>query len=79
MAAHKFFVKIKSNLRYTRFIKLAVVPKRGSDWRGLTSRLSAWTTQFRRNVFRYTVFDVTDVGIEPQTFRIDSNIFNTAL
>ena len=37
MAAHKhFFNKIESNLHYTRFIDLAVVPKRGNEWRGPT-------------------------------------------
>ena len=50
MAAHNFFFLIKSNLHCTRFIKLAAVPKHGSEWRGPTPRLSAWTTQIRRNV-----------------------------
>ena len=48
MAAHKLF--FKSNLHCTPFIKLAAVPKHGSDWRGPTPRLSAWATQVRRNV-----------------------------
>ena len=48
MAAHNFF--FKSNLHCTPFIKLAAVPKHDSEWRGLTSRLSAWATQVRRNV-----------------------------
>ena len=30
-----FFFLIKSNFDYTRFIKFVVVPKRGSEWRGL--------------------------------------------
>ena len=50
MAAHKFFFYIKSNLDCNRFIKFVVVPKRGSEWQGLTSRLSAWATQLQRNV-----------------------------
>ena len=50
MAAHNFFFLIKVNLLCTRFIKLAVVPKRGSEWRGPTPRLSAWATQVRKNV-----------------------------
>ena len=50
MAAHKIFLKIKSNLHCARFIKLAAVPKRGSEWRGPTPRLSARATQVRRNV-----------------------------
>ena len=53
MAAHKhFFNKIESNLRYTRFT-LAVVPKRGSEWRGPTPRLTApvqHSSEVRRNV-----------------------------
>ena len=49
MAAQKFFL-IKSNLHCTPFIKLAAVPKRGSEWRGPTPRLRAWATQVRRNV-----------------------------
>ena len=119
MAAYKFFLKIKLNLDYTRFIKFVVVPKRGSEWQGLTPRLSAWATQLQRNVvasgrarprlsawatqlqrnvvasgrarprglapgqrssketsqFGYTVCDLTGLGIESQTFRIDSEIF----
>ena len=50
MAAHNFFFLIKSNLHCTRFIKLAVVSKHGSEWRGPTPSLSAWATQVRRNV-----------------------------
>ena len=50
MAAHNFFFLIKSNLHCTRFITLAVLPKRGSEWRGTTPRLSAWATQVRRSV-----------------------------
>ena len=51
MAEHNFFFfLIKSNLDYTRFIKFVVVPKRGSEWRGPTPRLSAWATQLQKNV-----------------------------
>ena len=71
-------IKIESNLHCTRLIKLAVVPKRGSEWRGPTSRLYARTTQRWRAV-GYSVLDLTGLGIEPQTFRIDSDIFHTAL
>ena len=40
MAAHKFFFsKIKINLYCTRFIKLAVVPKRGSESEMETGRV----------------------------------------
>ena len=48
MAAQKFF--FKSNLYCTPFIKLAAVPKYGSEWRGPTPRLNAGATQVRRNV-----------------------------
>ena len=48
--AKSFFFKTKSNLHYTRFITLAVVPKRGNERRGTTPRLSAWATQLRRYV-----------------------------
>ena len=44
-------IKKKSIQIFTaRCIKVAVVPKRGSEWRGGTPRLSAWATQLRRNV-----------------------------
>ena len=33
----------------------------------------------RRLAVGYTVSDFTCLGIKPQTFRIDSDIFNTAL
>ena len=35
-----FFYKIESNFHYTGFITLAVVPKRGNEWRGSTPRLA---------------------------------------
>ena len=43
MAAHNFFFQIESNLQYTgtRFITLAVVPKRGNEWQGPTPRDNA--------------------------------------
>ena len=49
--AQNFCLKMESNY-YTRFITFAVVglPKRDNEWRGPTSRLSAWATQLRRNV-----------------------------
>ena len=71
MAAHKhFFNKIESNLHYTRFITLAVVPKRGNEWRGPTPRLiapgqrrSGETLQWWRAV-GYRASDSTGLGIE---------------
>ena len=36
-----FFCKVESNLYYTRFITLAVVPKPGNEWRGPTPRFIA--------------------------------------
>ena len=50
MAARNSFLKIKSSLYDTCFIKLAAVPKRDSEWRGPTPRFSAWATQVRRNI-----------------------------
>ena len=42
IAAHSFFKsQIKSSQRRTQFITLAVVPKRGNEWRNLTPRLGA--------------------------------------
>ena len=77
-----FFFLIKSNLDYTRFIKFVVVSKRGSEWRGPTPRLSAWTKKRRSKetsqrlwAVGYTVSNLTGLGIESQTFRIDSEIF----
>ena len=88
MAAHKHFLnKIESNLRYARFITLAVVPKRGDEWRRPTPRLrsiapgqhsSEKTLQWWRAV-GHSVSNSTSLGIEPQIFCIDSDIFNTTL
>ena len=69
-----FFFLIKSNLDYTRFIKFVVIPKRGSEWQAPGQRSSKKTSQQWR-AFGYTVSDLTDLGIESQTFRIDSEIF----
>ena len=70
MAAHKIF--LKSNLHCNRFIKLAVVLQRRSEWWRPTPRLNAWTTQLRRNVAavasRWLL--LTGLGIEPQTFHV---------
>ena len=86
MAAQKhFFHKIESNLRYTRFITLAVVPKRGNEWRGPTTLLiapvqhSSEETLQRWPAVGYNASDSTGLGIEPQIFRVDSDIFNTTL
>ena len=80
-----FFCKIESNLHYTRFITLAVVPKRGNEWRGPTPRLIApgqrrsEETLQRWRAVGYSASDSTGLGIERQIFRIDSDIFNTTL
>ena len=77
-----FLYKIESNLHYTRFI-LAVVPKRNSEWRGSTPRLIAPGQRSSEEMLQqwravgYSAPDLTDLEIEPQIFRIDSNIFNT--
>ena len=86
MGAHKhFFYKIESNLHYTGFITLPVVQKRGNEWRGPTPRLIApWQRSSEETLQRwrtvgYSASDSTGLGIEPQIFRIDSDIFNTTL
>ena len=53
MAAHKNKKKQLHEiflLLFTLFITLAVVPKRGKEWRDPTRRLSARATQLRRIV-----------------------------
>ena len=80
-----FFYKIALNLHYTRFITIAVVPKRGNEWRGPTPRLiapgqrSSEETLQRWRAVGYSASDSTGLGIELQIFRIDSDIFNTTL
>ena len=80
-----FFYKIESNLHYTCFITLAVVSKRGNEWRGPTPRLiapgqhSSEETLQRWRAVGYSASDLTGFGIEPQIFRIDSDIFMTTL
>ena len=72
MAAHKhFFNKFESNLCYTHFITLAVVPKRGNEWRDPTpwfiapGQHSSEKTLQRWRAVGYSAFDLTGVGIEP--------------
>ena len=80
-----FFSKIESNLHYTRFITLALVPKRGNEWRGPTPRLiapgqrSSEETSQRWRAVGYSASDSNGLGIEPQIFRIESDIFSTTL
>ena len=80
-----FFYKIESNLHYTRFITLPVVPKRGNEWRGPTPQLIApWQRSFEETLQRWRAVgqsgsDSTGLGIELQIFRIDSDIFITTL
>ena len=80
LAAQKNFFLIKSNLIYTRFIKFAEVPKRGSEQpRGVSpGQCRSEKTSQRWRAVGYTISDLTSLGIEPQTFRFDSKIFNTA-
>ena len=85
MAAHKIFVK-KSNLhnRPTRFINSLwyqrLVASGGARPRNLApGQHSSEESSQRRLAVDYTVFDLTCLGIEPKTFRIGSDIFNTAL
>ena len=81
MVAHKIFLK---NQIFTALVSLnsycSVVASGGARPRGLTSgqRIYKQTSQRWRAV-GYSVSDLTGLEIEPQTFRIDSDIFNTAL
>ena len=81
MAAHKI-IKKKSNFHCTRFIKLTVVLERGSEWRSRPRGLapgqrSCEETSQRWQAFGYSESDLIGLGIEPQTFHINSDIFNT--
>ena len=79
-----FFKKSNLHCRPTRFINSLqyrrVVASGESRPGGLApgQHSSKESSQWRRAV-GYTVSDLTCLGIEPQTFRIDSDIFNTAL
>ena len=83
----KFFYKIEPNLHYrpTRFFTLAVVPKRGNEWRGPAPRLIASGQRISEKTLQrwrtvdYSASDSTGLGIEPQKFCIDSDISNTTL
>ena len=74
------FIKSKSNLHFTR----GITPKRVTELRGPSPRLSAWATQLRRNVaavasrWRHCA-DLTGPGIEPQTSRTESVRLTTEL
>ena len=63
-------IKIESTL-YSRYYAEAC------KWRGPSPQLSAWATQLRRNVAAVAIrwrhcADLTDQGIEPQTYRTES-------
>ena len=84
MAAHKSKKKSNLHCRPTRFINSLqyrrVVASGESQPRGLApGQHSSEESSQRRRAVGYTVSDLTCLGIEPQTFRIDSDIFNTAL
>ena len=67
---------IKSNVHYTRRIAPKRVTSGGTHLRGLASgQHSAEKTSQRWRAVSDTVSDLTGLGIEPQTFRIDSNAF----
>ena len=52
----------------------------GARPRGLApGQCSSEETSQRWRAIGYTMSDLTGLGIEPQTFRTDSDIFNTAL
>ena len=82
MAAHKFFL----NQIFTVLLSLNSLQYRSMAASGgvrprvlaLGQHRSEETSQRWRAV-GYTEFDLTDLGIEPQIFRIDSDICNTTL
>ena len=84
MAAHKFF--FKSNQIFTVLVSLNSLQYRSMVASGgvrprvlaLGQHRSEETSQRWRAV-GYTVSDLTGLGIEPQIFRIDSDICNTTL
>ena len=58
-------------------ITLVVYAESCNEWRGLSSRLSAWATQFRKGCSSDdTVSDLTGPGIEVMTTRADSDVVN---
>ena len=82
VAAHNLKKKIKSSLY--RFINSllyrSVVASGGARTRGIApGQHSSKESSQRRWDVGYTVSDLTCREIKPQTFPIDSNIFNTAL
>ena len=85
IAARKiFFVKSNLHCRPTRFINSlwnrSVVASGGGRLRGLApGQHSSKESSQRLRAVGYAVSDLTCRGIEPQTFRIESDIFNTAL
>ena len=81
MAAHKFFFYIKSNLDCNYFLLNSllyrnVVASGRARPRGFApGQRSSKEASQRLRVVGYTVSDLTGLGIESQTFRIDSEIF----
>ena len=83
VAAHKIFLK---NQYFTVIVSLnslwycSVVASGGARPRGLTSGQRSYKeTSQRWRAVGYSVSDLTGLEMEPQTFPIDSGIFNTAL
>ena len=76
----QFFFLIKSNLDYTRSLNSLlyrnVVASGGARSRDLApGQRSSKETSLRWRAVGYTVSDLTGLGMESQTFRIDSEIF----
>ena len=86
MAAHNFFFKSNQIFTVPVLVSLnslqyrSIVASGGVRPRVLTlgEHRSEETSQRWRAVI-YTVSDLTGLGIEPQIFRIDSDIYNTTL
>ena len=84
MAAHNFFFYL--NQIFTVLVSLnslqyrSMVASGGAQPRGLAlGQHKSEETSLRWRSVGYTLSDLTGVGIEPQIFRIDSDICNTTL
>ena len=68
--------KVKSSLYSRRYTEAS------NEWRGSSPRLSAWATQLLKTSQQWRVVgqfvsDLTDLGIERQTFRANSDVTTT--
>ena len=74
------FKKKKKKLHYTRGITPNRVKSDGANFRGLApGQHSSEETSQRWRAVDDTVFNLTDLGIEPHTSRIDGNVSTAEL